>query len=401
MCKNCLARLAGVWLVFGKPMKRWIVGLAPLVVLLGVGETKAEWLQVTDKAFIPGIEGVPGNAAVSGVALSPDESRIYAAHWSDTGSDPIAAYSTTDPYSKIEPTMSYGRCHGDVVISQDGRYAFAPSYYQGDVSRFDLQDNNARQSIDFGSWAANVWMSPNGKRVLVSFNDSSDAPSVHASVAVVDIEGSAFTQLGSSIGLDHPGPSLYGKPIAFSSDSRYAYIHTDKSTSEGATLFEIDLESQLKTRSVVIPGERLSGVAKVGDRLLVGSRENKTIYGVDLATFTLLPGEAIGLDYLLGGITLHPDGEHLFVSHPDDDKVSIIDLNDSSIESTFDIKCPYDIEFASDGRTAYVAVMGGPGVGGIRVLDVNAVPEPTTFVALAGLLAMGLMGHCWRQRRTK
>ncbi len=45
----------------------------------------------------------------------------------------------------------------------------------------------------------------------------------------------------------------------------------------------------------------------------------------------------------------------------------------------------------------------GPALDNVRVFDCGAavVPEPSTFVALAGLLGIGLIGYGWRRRRKR
>jgi DNA-binding beta-propeller fold protein YncE len=108
----------------------------------------------------------------------------------------------------------------------------------------------------------------------------------------------------------------------------------------------------------------------------------------------------INLNYSVDQIALHPDGKDLFVLHKDDGAISVIDMDSSTVnlfDNLSDVKDPWDIQFTSDGRKAYVAEMYNNGfLGGIVVLDV--VPEPSTLVLLvAG--GISLLAYEWRRRR--
>jgi DNA-binding beta-propeller fold protein YncE len=378
-----------------------------LIALLGVvlaltflGE--ASEASVTVRAFIPGIVQPNNYSSVAGIALSPDESRLYTAQWSNTSSDPIGVYSTAS--NTLIDQMSYGCCHGDVVVSKDGRYVYTASYYNGDVSRFDTANGNARTALGVGSWATDLWITPDGNRVLAHYDQPH--PSTNSSMALLNVEGGAFANIGY-VPLEHPGLGDWASgPVAFSADSKHAYIPTARSSGEGAVLLDLDLDSLTITRSLVFSGDRLTGAVRSGDTLYVASEDQKKVFAVDLSTFSLLPG-AIDLPYAPDMIALDPDGKHLFLLHPSDDRISVVDLDSKSVVGGLSgLSSPSDIEFTANGRTAYVAQMygcGGPALGGVSVLDVDfgaaPVPEPTALLVWAGLLAIGGVAAAMRRRR--
>ena len=68
-----------------------------LVVLL---EHPVFGFQITLDCFEPGIEAREGTHNVKGVALSPDDERVYAAHWqsgTEQVEDPIGIFTTDCP----------------------------------------------------------------------------------------------------------------------------------------------------------------------------------------------------------------------------------------------------------------------------------------------------------------
>jgi DNA-binding beta-propeller fold protein YncE len=268
--------------------------------------------------------------------------------------------------------MSYGRCHGDVVVSKDGRYVYTASYYQGNVARFDVANGNSLTTLRVGPWATDLYMTPDGNRILAHYGQSN--PRADTSLAVINVEGSAFASAGS-VALGGPGLGDWASgPITFSSDSSHAYVPVAKHGSGKAALLDISLSSLSIARSLVFDVERLNGAVRLGDRLYVASEDQKKIYGVNLVNFSALR-DTIDLRYSPNGIALHPDRRHLFVLHPQEGAISVVDLETKTTQvGLTGLSSPSDIEFSADGSTAYVGRMyraGGPALGGVTVLDVK------------------------------
>ena len=334
--------------------------------------------QITLDCFEPGIEAREGRHNVRGVALSPDEERLYAAHW-QSGTvqvdDPIGVYDTGD-YSLIEK-LGVGGCVGGVIVSGDGRYVFGTKYYGGIVSRFDTLNANYKTSIDLGSWANMLWKTPDNSRAIVSYNAWSGIPSANHYLALVDISGDNFSVLDI---LDLGGPGG-DKSVAFSPDGSLMYFVADSSTTEGAGLLEISLvgDSLAINRKIVLAGEasnsnQMAGVVLVGDTLYVGDHDNMKIHLVNRESFEKV--DERDLSDTPNNIALHPDGRHLFVLFGYDEcgKISVLDTQTGAQVALIDCtqglpQAPVYITFTSDGRKAYIGHSDlDPYEGGVSVL---------------------------------
>ncbi|NQT19809.1 MAG: hypothetical protein HQ592_08890, partial [Planctomycetes bacterium] len=241
--------------------------------------------------FCPGIEARPGYHAVAGVALSPDESRLYAAHWQAgtiQSNDPIAVCSTADWADCLVLDVIYGgQCVGGVVTSNDGRYVYAPEYYGGLIWRYDTWNSNAKTSIDLGSWANKVWKTPNGERIIVNYNASSNVPSAHHRLALIDISDDNFSVIASF----DAGRPLASTSAAFSNDGQHMYLAAGSSETTGPTLIDVDVvgtfEIERERPLVEAANQRwvLAGVARSGGTLFVGDKTGNKLHVVDEATF--------------------------------------------------------------------------------------------------------------------
>lgn len=328
---------------------------------------------------IPGIVTNDGSKAVQGVAVSPDQSKVLAASWSGSGDSPVGVYSTST-YG-LTSSMNYGTCHGGIAISSDGRYAFAPSYYQGDVSRFDLQNGNARTGLPAGAWSSCTGITPDGNRLVIgSGMDGRSYDMNNDAVYLFSTANGAFSTIGSVTLPDEPR----GVRFAFSSDSKYVYVPTFARKSSTAKLYEIEIDgsSPTITRSLIIPGSTYaSSVAIDGDSLFVGDRDNSRILCINRLTMAITGH--IDLQYQPTEIAVHPDGEHLFTLFADQNLINVYDIQTKSlVYSLSGVVGANDIAFSDDGLTAYVANYSGTN-GGVTVLNLTTVPEPATLSLLA------------------
>jgi len=149
--------------------------------------------QIEFCGFEPGIEAREDYHAVAGMALSPDEETLYAAHWQAgivQSPDPIGVY-LTDYIDDCSITVTYqlvvGGCVGDVIVCDDGCCVCGTRYYGGSVHCFDTCNANSETTLDLGSWANTLWKTPDNCRAIVSYNAPDAQPSNHHHLAFLDI----------------------------------------------------------------------------------------------------------------------------------------------------------------------------------------------------------------------
>ncbi len=291
---------------------------------------------------------------VPGLALSPDELVLYAAHWQTSGADPIGVYSTTN-YSLLYQ-INGGNCVGNVVTSNDGRYVYATAYYGGYIHRYDTQENE-KETIDLvGDWAVNLWKSPNGERIIVLY-DSRTSTANH-SLALIDITDDNFSQIASF----NTGRPIKSHSAAFSGDGQHIYLSAGRSGTAGPTLIDVsitgdfEIERELVLANTPNQDWQMAGVARSGGRLFVGDNTGSRLHIVSEATFekiesvdpVLLPGNPIN-------IAMHPDQQHLFIMY-NDGTLSVMDV--VTMTEIFSLSLNpglNDAVFTADGRTVYVS----------------------------------------------
>jgi len=355
----------------------WVLSGAVALVLSGgmAGE-----ITLTVKRFVPGIRIPPGNqSAISGLAISPDETKLYAAYWTDHQSScPVAIY----PLPGLDPvdvdTVRYGHNHGDVVLSPDGRYMYTHEYYSSDLKRFDIQDGYSETSLGIGSWPVQLWIAPDGGTIVAGTNEWSGSPDCEASLALVDVRDGSFSLL-ATVPLGHNLSGGMANKCTFSADSRHIYVGTGRSNVEGPALLEVGLTApyQIERSLVFDMGDHLEGVARAGDKLYVGAMEARRINIVDVTSFSEV--DAIDLPEEVVNCALHPDNRHLFVLF--DASLWVIDITTKALAGSLEGLEPglTDIEFSpGPGSTAYVAHISNER-GGITVVDIGMQPPDAAF----------------------
>ncbi|MCY2986910.1 MAG: dockerin type I domain-containing protein [Planctomycetota bacterium] len=308
------------------------------------------------------------SGSVSGIALSPDDTRLYAAYWEDSPTSRVRQYNLPD--GQLLQTINFGsyHTHGDVVISADGNRIFTSNYYYDTVSQVDLANSNIitnQSTVD--SWPGRVDIAPDRTKVLAAVGwDGRNYDMNNDSIAVYNIASGAFNRVASVKLNDEPQSA-----IGFSADSQYAYVGTRKRKSGSATLYEIALSGQpALTRSLPFAGvEILRAVVVASDKVFVSSAEQAKIWVVSRSSWTVI--SEITLPEGPSVLKMHPSGNYLFASLPNAKSVIAMDVASGQIVARYDglQTAPSDIEFNSNGNKVYVSHITADG--NVMVFDVS------------------------------
>jgi len=305
----------------------------------------------------------------SGLALSPDGSKLYVAYWEDENNSRVQVFSLPD--LTLVDTFTFGgyHTHGDVVVSGDGTRFFTTNYYYSSASQIDMADGDARTDLPTcDTWPEGIAMTPDKTKLLVTAGqDGRDYDMGNDCISVYDIADGAFATLESVPLQDEPRGNSFG----ISQDSRFAYVATRKRQSSSPKLYEVSLDAPIDvTRTLDFP-ETSYGLAYtrcLGDYVYVSDPENMKIWVVNRTSWTKVGYQ---LESAPWAMEIHPSGAYLFVLMPDIGSVVAIDVASMSIVARYDglSSGAHDIEFNNDGTKMYIAHRSS--VGEVMAFDIN------------------------------
>ena len=312
---------------------------------------------------------VDTGGVASGIALSPDETKLYVAYWEDENSSRVQEFSLPD--LALLQTFTFGsyHTHGDVVVSGDGTRIFTTNYYYSSISQIDLANGNTRTDLStVDSWPAGISMTPDKTKVLATVGqDGRSYDMGNDSIAIYDISGGTFSLLASVVLQDESRGHSFG----VSQDSRFAYIATRKRQSSNPKLYEVSLEAPFEvTRTLDFPeaSYELVYTRSLGNRIYVSDPENSKIWVVDRTSWTKT---GYALESAPTALEVHPSGAYLFAVMSDIGTVVAIDVTSMSIVARYDglSSAAHDIEFNNNGTQMYIAHRSS--VGEIMVFDLS------------------------------
>ncbi len=241
---------------------------------------------------------LPMPESVSGIAVSPDGRRVYAANSKqvfviDSGTNKILADIPTG-------TGPYGLT--GIAINPAGTRVYVTSNWDQSVLKvIDTRDNSVVSTIDFGrgSIPVGVAVHPNGRRIYVAEGGS-------GSLAVIDAATNAVIK---EISL--AGPCRLPSPWGVAVDPAGSRIYVaDQGCSDAlgkSYIYVIDAASETVLASVgtAVTSARGLTVSPDGTRLYVS---NGAV--VDTGSLSVL-GQMSALSFI--GIAIHPDGSRVYV----------------------------------------------------------------------------------------
>ena len=306
----------------------------------------------------------PISEVIGGIGLSPDDSTLYVAYWTDTLNDKVEWYSTENPYNLID-YVAYGRCHGDAVVSQNNQYMFTTTYYSN-VSRFDLWNSNAQTTRSTTSWPQTIALSPDrSKMVVFSGMDGRSYDMGNDALHIFDISNGNFSEL-DTVNLSD---ELTGNKMAFTDNGAYGYFLTRRQWNiDPAKLQEISMSSLTITNWTNLPSEVCSGIALADNTLYVADWDNPRILVYDRQTLTPI-GEPWTLSSKAVVLAIPPDKSGLYALLPDEPNGGALEVFNLSngdriggYEGLGGLSTRCDIEFNSDGSKVYISGAQGAGV---------------------------------------
>jgi YVTN family beta-propeller protein len=260
-------------------------------------------------ATIP-VEPHPLYAGSSGIAISPDGSRVYVVT-QIAGSVSVIDTSTNAVIATIKgfPTRPYG-----IALTPDGSRAFVtihgdyPPFRNGKhVSVIDTRTNTIVHTINVADLPLHITLTPNGKKAYVSHEPDNR-------ISVIDVDSLAVLRT-----IAMPGP-LRMTP---SHDGRLMYVANRGSDA----LSVIDTQSDAVVETIAV-GQSPSDLKLSPDGLTayVVNQELQRIAVVDLQNRKII--QTIPLNVKPYLLSLTPDAKFLYVTtgDPSSENFAIIDL---------------------------------------------------------------------------
>ncbi|HXS38418.1 MAG TPA: beta-propeller fold lactonase family protein [Flavipsychrobacter sp.] len=199
-------------------------------------------------------------------------------------------------------------------------------------------------SLPLGDLPLNIAVSPSGKYVAVTNNGVSEQ-----TIQLIDVKKEKVL-CNTVIPASWLG-------LKFSSDEHYVYASEGNANS--IFKYEIKNDSLILADSIVLGRkwpEKISpaGIDLYKDRMYVVTKENNSLYVIDLASKKIIKQVPLGAEAYT--CLLSPDHKLLYISLWGGDKILIYDTKDQTIADSIKVgRNPNDICFTKNGKYLFVA----------------------------------------------
>ncbi|MDQ1027934.1 hyaluronoglucosaminidase [Streptomyces umbrinus] len=247
-----------------------------------------------------------------------------------------ASVSSVDLASGASAEIAVGRNPGEVVVSPDGRTAYAANQGSDSVSVIDVPTGKVTATIAVGDVPAGLALTPDGRTLWVA-DYSDDA------VQPVDL-----------------ATGTAGAKIAVGDGPENMAI-----TPDGSTLYVANIHDSTVT-PVTLPAGRAGTAIPVGPNPfnVVAAPDGRTVYVSDSGGSTVTPIDTATNDtrptLLVNGqqaygLALSPDGRTLWVSASTGDRVTPVDTVTGAPGTPVTVgRSAFDVALDWNGSTAYV-----------------------------------------------
>lgn len=251
-----------------------------------------------------------------------------------------ASVSSIDLASGTSTDIAVGNNPGEVVVSADGRTAYAANQGSNTVSVIDVADHTVTATVAVGRVPAGLALTPDGGTLWVAnYTDGTVQP-----IDTTTLTAGIPVPVGS-------GP----ENMAITPDGRTLYV----ADIHDNTVTPVDLSTG-KAEPAVPVGPRPFNVvaAPDGKTVYVSNSGGSTVTPIDTATNEteptfLVTGQAYGL-------ALSPDGRTLWVSPSTGDTVTPVDTVTGAPGTSVEVgRSAFDVGLDWSGRTAYVTTADG------------------------------------------
>jgi len=301
-----------------------------------------------------------GVGSPSGVAMSPDGSRVYVSNvWGNS----VSVIDTST--NEVVATVGVGSAPSGVAVSPDGSRVYVTNGDDTSVSVIDTSTNEVVATVDVGSAPSGVAVSPDGSRLYLL--------SIYVGVIVFD---TSTNEVVATVGLDD-----YLHYIAVSPDGSRVYVgnYFDYSVSV------IDTSTNEVVATVGV-GSSPAGVAVSpdGSRVYVGVVANGSVRVIDTSTNEVV--EEVGGGSPPTSVAVSPDGSLLYVAVGSDDSVIVFDTSTNEVVATVGVgSYPYGFAVSPDGSRLYVNNYFGDSVSVLSAPpSVTAPAAPTSLNVTPG-----------------
>jgi YVTN family beta-propeller protein len=311
-------------------------------------------------------EPIPVVVAPYAVAVSPDGSRVYVTSLYVGPGGTVSVIDTATNTTLGDPIDVGGSYHFGVAVSPDGSRVYVTNGVDNTVSVIDTATNTVvGDPIPVGSSPVAVAVSPDGSRVYV-------ANQFDNTVSVIDTATNTVVGDPIPVGLEPSG-------VAVSPDGSRVYV----ANQTGNTVSVIDTATNTVVGDPIPVGDLPHAVAvsSDGSRVYVTNFFGATVSVIDTATNTVV-GDPIPVGTHPLGVAVSPDGSRLYVANQSDGTVSVIDTGTTGS--------------GGGGNTGGGGT--GNGGGGSSIFDIFLNPINGAFsqIASLGSLALDVIGDVGR-----
>ncbi len=258
-------------------------------------------------------------------------------------------------------TVDVGNNPSGIAVSPDGtRVYLANQGAIGTVSIIDTINNTVTATVNVGNSPWGVAVNSAGTKVYVAHQGGSND-------VYIIYTANNTVQTRVKVGSNPTG-------LATTPDGTKLYVtNSGRINNPGKTVSVIDTATNTVTTTVSV-GSFPFGVAVTpdGTKVYVTNAGSNTVSVIDTATNTVT--ETVNVGYYPEGVAVTSDGTKVYVTNYDSNTISVIDTSTNAVISTVNVgSSPTGVAINKEGTKVYVANSGDNTVSVIDTTDNNSV----------------------------